>query len=94
MQGYYYQLTCYDISNLELQEANQVEGPFQTSEKRQAALDAKLGSMDLETSYVVGVALMAVREDGVLVSEESYIASPEDFLLFDCLPTDEEEDEE
>lgn len=94
MQGYYFQLTCYDISNLELQEPNKVEGPFETAEKRQAVLDLELGSMDLETSYVVSIALLAVREDGVLISEESYVASPEDYPPIEGSEDEEDEDEE
>ncbi len=85
MGKFYYLTVSYCISALCLNESSYLQGPYDTEEARQAALDTELDGRDLETEEIVNVTLLKLTEDG-LISERSYLAGD------DCEDDDDEDD--
>jgi len=87
---YYYLTASYNTHDMCLDDSTQLCGPFATLMDRADALDADMRGRDLETSEIVNVTFLEVK-DGKLISTYSEIVSEEDYS--EC-PEDEEDEED
>lgn len=74
---YYYLTVRYDIGSLMLCESSHLEGPFQTTELREVAINKEADSSDCEDE-TVNVTLLKVGKDGKLVHEQSFLLGSEE----------------
>lgn len=74
---YYYLTVRYDIGSLALADSSHLEGPFQTTELREVAINEEANNSDCEEE-VVNVTLLKVGKDGKLVHEQSFLLGSEE----------------